>query len=63
MSHGLQQDFFKRVKDHLPKFFTDVKVLDIGSLDINGNIRHLFEQPFYYSSEHGDDLEIHSTVY
>jgi len=48
MSHELQQDFFKRIKDHLPKFFTDVKVLDIGSLDINGNIKHSFEQPFYY---------------
>ncbi len=48
MSHELQQDFFKRVKEHLPNFFTDVKVLDVGSLDINGNIKHHFIQPFYY---------------
>jgi len=48
MSHELQQDFFKRVKEHLPNFFTDVKVLDVGSLDINGNIKHNFIQPFYY---------------
>jgi SAM-dependent methyltransferase len=48
MSHELQQDFFKRVKEHLPNFFTDVKVLDVGSLDINGNIKHNFTQPFYY---------------
>ena len=25
MSHGLQQDFFKRVKDHLTKSYTDKK--------------------------------------
>jgi hypothetical protein len=48
MSHGKQQDFYERVKRHLPKYFSDVKVLDIGSLDINGNNKHFFNHPFYY---------------
>ena len=48
MSHFQQQEFFKRVKNHFPNYFNDVKVLDIGSLDINGNIKHLFSHPYYY---------------
>ena len=48
MSHQAQQQFFQSVKDKFPHFFTDVKVLDIGSLDINGNHKHFFTQPYYY---------------
>jgi hypothetical protein len=48
MAHEQQKNFFKRVKDKYPRYFTDVKVLDIGSLDINGSIRDLFDYPFYY---------------
>lgn len=48
MAHQHQQDFFNKVKSKLPHYFTDVKVLDIGSLDINGNTRHFFHHPFYY---------------
>jgi hypothetical protein len=48
MSHLQQQSFFKRVKHHLPKYFSDVKILDIGSLDVNGNIKHIFDHPYHY---------------
>ena len=48
MAHQQQQDFFQYVKNKFPYLFTDVKVLDIGSLDINGNTRHFFNQPYYY---------------
>jgi SAM-dependent methyltransferase len=48
MAHKSQQLFFQSVKKKYPSFFTDVKILDIGSLDINGNIKHLFKQPYYY---------------
>lgn len=48
MAHRQQQLYFERVKSKFPKYFTDVKVLDIGSLDINGNIKHFFTHPFYY---------------
>ena len=48
MAHLQQQIFFQSVKTKFPYLFTDVKVLDIGSLDINGNTRHFFSQPYYY---------------
>ena len=48
MAHPEQKNFFTSVKQRFPKYFTDVKVLDIGSLDINGNNRYLFDQPYYY---------------
>jgi len=48
MAHLQQQNFVKRVKEKYPKFFTDVSVLDIGSLDINGNVKHFFSHPFRY---------------
>lgn len=48
MAHAQQQEFFKKVKTILPQFFFDVTVLDIGSLDINGNMKYFFDPPFYY---------------
>ena len=48
MAHEQQQNFFRSVKEKHANLFTDVKILDIGSLDINGNVRHLFQQPYYY---------------
>ena len=48
MAHGQQHDFYQRVKSKHPRFFRDVKVLDIGSLDINGTTKDLFEHPYYY---------------
>ncbi len=48
MAHQAQQDFFARVREQFPNYFTDVRVLDIGSLDINGSNRKLLKQPYYY---------------
>jgi len=48
MAHKQQQDFFESVKSQFPKMFSNVRVLDIGSLDINGNTKHFFDQPYYY---------------
>jgi SAM-dependent methyltransferase len=59
MAHDKQRDFFRKVRDKYPHFFTDVKVLDIGSLDINGNNRHVFTHPYYYV---GVDLNKGSNV-
>lgn len=47
MAHKQQQDFFTSVKNKFPHLFNNIKVLDIGSLDINGNNRHLFENSEY----------------
>jgi SAM-dependent methyltransferase len=54
MAHKEQQDFFEEVSRKFPEYFTNVKVLDIGSLDINGNTRRLLKQPYYYT---GLDLD------
>jgi SAM-dependent methyltransferase len=43
MAHQEQKDFFLEVKGKFPERFSNKKVLDIGSLDINGSNRHLFE--------------------
>ena len=48
MAHKLQQDYLEKVKQLHPKYFSDVKILDIGSLDINGNNKFVFEHPYYY---------------
>ena len=42
MAHNEQRLFFESVKRGFPNFFINTRVLDIGSLDINGTIRDLF---------------------
>lgn len=54
MAHYEQQEFIKKVKDNFGEFFKNVKVLDVGSYDINGEQRHLFENCDYT----GIDLEM-----
>jgi hypothetical protein len=61
MAHEAQQNFFAKVKSLHPNFFTDVKVLDIGSLDINGNIKHFFSHPYRYIGvdlDHGNNVDV-----
>lgn len=48
MAHPEQRAFFERVKEMFPEHFCDVRVLDIGSLDVNGNLRGCFDAPFWY---------------
>ena len=59
MAHKEQQDFFKMVSEKFPQYFTNVKVLDIGSLDINGNSKKFLKQPYYYT---GLDLSVGENV-
>lgn len=47
MSHIEQIQYCKLVKNKYPEYFINKKVLDIGSLDINGNNRYLFENCKY----------------
>jgi len=44
-------NFIYFVKEILPNFFIDKKVLDVGSGDINGNIRFLFENCEYNGND------------
>lgn len=50
--HREAREFIKSVKAEYPEFFTGRKVLEVGSLDINGTVRQFFEDCDY----HGIDL-------
>ena len=43
MAHWEQQEFVKQVRNHFPEFFKNKKVLEVGSGEIGGTIRPLFE--------------------
>jgi len=58
MAHPKQIDFCIRVKNTFPDKFKNAIVLDVGSLDINGNNRYLFENSSYI----GIDLGIGKNV-
>jgi len=47
MAHKAQILWCLKVKEEYPQYFIDKKVLDIGSLDINGNNKGLFENCGY----------------
>lgn len=53
MSHSAQREFCLKVKQRFPKMFFGVRVLDCGSLDINGNNRDLFEKSQYVGIDIG----------
>jgi len=47
MAHGAQRVFFETVKGVYPDYFKDKKVLEVGSLNINGTVRDFFENCDY----------------
>jgi hypothetical protein len=49
MAHLEQQTYLTKIKNKFPTLFTNCSVLDIGSLDINGNNRHLFSENYSYT--------------
>lgn len=53
MAHTEQVVFCTNVKNKFPEKFKGVSVLDIGSLDINGNNRYLFEDYTYIGVDLG----------
>lgn len=53
MAHIEQKNFIKYVKNKYPDKFKNVRVLDIGSLDINGNNRFIFEDYEYIGLDIG----------
>lgn len=42
MAHPEQREFFQKVKNLWPEIFQDARVLEIGSLNINGTVRDFF---------------------
>lgn len=47
MAHQQQIDFCRYVRSRFPRYFAGSLVIDIGSLDINGNNQYLFEDCLY----------------
>jgi SAM-dependent methyltransferase len=47
MAHGAQRVFFEKVREQYPEFFSNQRVLEIGSLDINGTVRDFFDNCAY----------------
>lgn len=58
MAHLQQQQFCNSVKNRFPDFFHGAFVLDVGSLDINGNNQYLFQGGNYI----GVDVAIGNNV-
>lgn len=54
MSHQSQLDFVASVKARFPKYFEDKRVLEIGSLDINGSVRQFFSNCTYIGVDLGE---------
>jgi len=48
MAHTEQWIFCEKVKSKFPNYFKGMKVLDIGSFDVNGNEEFLFEDCEFY---------------
>jgi SAM-dependent methyltransferase len=53
MAHPEQRTFMLSVKNKFPNRFKNCRVLDIGSLDINGNNRYLFTDYTYLGVDIG----------
>ena len=60
MAHIQQRQFFESVKVKHPQFFKDMNVLDVGSLDINGSVRDLFDGGTYIGVDvgHGPGVDV-----
>lgn len=54
MSHAAQLEFIRIIKEHFSDWFSDSRVLEIGSLDINGSIRMHFENCDYTGVDLGE---------
>lgn len=63
--HKRVLDFVESIKEKYPKYFENVRVLDMGSLNINGTPRHLFEGCEYMGIDRlpGNGVDIVSLVH
>lgn len=54
MAHKEQMHFIQKIKDQHPSFFIDKKVLEVGSLNINGTLRDFFNSCDYTGIDVGE---------
>jgi len=62
MAHTEQREFIFDVKDFYPEYFDNVKVLDVGSLDINGSTREFFSNSDYTGIDIGSGKNVDIVV-
>jgi len=53
MAHTQQFDYIKKLKTQFPQHFSNVVVLEVGSLNINGTIRTFFDNCAYLGIDIG----------
>jgi len=58
MAHEEQIDFCKDVLSKFPDHFKGGRVLDIGSLDVNGNNRWMFDNCWYVGCDLGEGKNV-----
>ena len=63
MSHQSQLDFVRSLTNRFPIYFAGQRVLEVGSLDINGSIRQFFSGCEYIGVDLGEDQKGEWTVY
>ena len=65
MAHYQQRMFLEKVKRRFPNYFIGKKVLDVGSLDINGSNKSLFVNCQYIGIDvaEGNNVDVVSTAH
>ncbi len=58
MAHNQQRFFVNGVKQFLPSYFQDRKVLEIGSLNLNGSVREFFTDCSYLGLDVGPGPDV-----
>jgi len=58
MSHSNQLQFVKSVREFYPHLFVNTKVLEIGSLNINGSVRQFFKGCHYFGVDLGPGKDV-----
>ena len=58
MAHESQFNFVKSVRKNFPAYFNGVKVLEIGSLNINGSVRQFFTNCDYIGVDLGAGKDV-----
>lgn len=61
--HKEAKQFIKQVKAEYPEFFKNKKVLEVGSLDINGSVRQFFEDCLYSGIDLGDGPGVDGVIH
>jgi len=58
MAHYQQREFLQNLKNAYPEWFTDVSVLEVGSLNINGTVRDFFSATKYIGVDVGPGRDV-----